>query len=78
AFERIAVVWRALNAEEGRPGVVITEPKEGEEVRQTGPTDWKGTKGVEPSEGKDLGLRSSSPDDSELDVSQTDAIKSAN
>lgn len=78
AFERIAVVWRALNAEEGRPGVVITEPKEGEEVSQTGPTDWKGTKGVEPSEGKDLGLRSSSPDDSELDVSQTDAIKSAN
>lgn len=78
AFERIAVVWRALSAEEGRPGVVITEPKEGEEMRQTGPTDWKGTKGVEPSEGKDLGLRSSSPDDSELDVSQTEAIKSAN
>ncbi|KAJ4987051.1 dual specificity phosphatase [Stagonosporopsis vannaccii] len=78
AFERIAVVWRALNAEEGRPGVVITEPKEGEEVLQTGPTDWKGIKGVEPSEGKDLGLRSSSPDDSELDVSQTDAIKNAN
>jgi len=78
AFERVAVVWRALNAEEGRPGVVITEPKEGEEVLQTGPTDWKGTKGVEPSEGKDLGLRSSSPDDSELDVTQTDAIKSAN
>lgn len=78
AFERIAVVWRALNAEEGRPGVVITEPKEGEEVKQTGPTDWKGTKGVEPSEGKDLGLRSSSPDDSEVDVSHTDAIKDAN
>lgn len=78
AFERIAVVWRALSAEEGRPGVLITEPKEGEEVRQTGPTDWKGTKGVEPSEGKDLGLRSSSPDDSELDVSQTEAIKGAN
>lgn len=78
AFERIALVWRALNAEEGRPGVVITEPKEGEEVRQTGPTDWKGTKGVEPSEGKDLGLRSSSPDDSEIDLTHTDAIKSAN
>lgn len=78
AFERIAVVWRALNAEEGRPGVIITEPKEGEEVLQTGATDWKGTKGVEPSEGKDLGLRSSSPDDSEIDLNQTDAIKSAN
>ncbi|XPS78268.1 hypothetical protein M3J09_010284 [Ascochyta lentis] len=78
AFERIAVVWRALNAEEGRPGVVITEPKEGEEVRQTGPTDWKGTKGVEPSEGKDLGLRTASPDDSEVDLNHTDAIKSAN
>ncbi|KAF1926955.1 uncharacterized protein M421DRAFT_422189 [Didymella exigua CBS 183.55] len=78
AFERIAVVWRALSAEEGRPGVLITEPKEGEEVRQTGPTDWKGTKGVEPSEGKDLGLRSSSPDNLELDVNQTEAIKRAN
>ncbi|KAF3048427.1 Telomerase protein component 1 [Didymella heteroderae] len=78
AFERIAVVWRALSAEEGQSGVVITEPKEGEEVRQTGPTDWKGTKGVEPSEGKDLGLRSASPDDSELDISRTEAIKSAN
>lgn len=78
AFERIAVVWRALSAEEGQPGVVITEPKEGEEVRQTGPTDWKGTKGVEPSEGKDLGLRSSSPNDSQVDVNQTGAIKSAN
>ena len=78
AFERIAVVWRALSAEEGQPGVVITEPKEGEEVRQTGPTDWKGTKGVEPGEGKDLGLRSSSPNDSQVDVNQTGAIKSAN
>lgn len=78
AFERIAVVWRALNAAEGRPGVVITEPKEGEEVRQTGPTDWKGTKGVEPSEGKDLGLRSSSPNGSQVGVNQTEAIKSVN
>lgn len=78
AFERIALVWRALSADEGRPGVVITEPKEGEEVRQTGPTDWKGTKGVEPSEGKDLGLRSASPDDSEIDLNHTEAIKSAN
>jgi hypothetical protein len=78
AFERIAVVWRALNAEEGQPGVVITEPKEGEEVRQTGPTNWKGTKGVEPSEGKDLGLRTSSPHDSDVEVNHTDAIKSAN
>jgi hypothetical protein len=78
AFERIVVVWRALSADEGRPGVMINEPKEGEEVHQTGPADWKGTKGVEPSEGKDLGLRTSSPNDSNVEVNHTDSIRNAN
>jgi hypothetical protein len=78
AFERIAVVWRALSEDEGRPGVVINEPKEGEEVHQSGPADWKGTKGVEPSEGKDLGLRTSSPNDSDVNVNVTSSVRDEN
>ncbi|OAL43063.1 hypothetical protein IQ07DRAFT_307490 [Pyrenochaeta sp. DS3sAY3a] len=78
AFERLAVVWRALNADEGRPGVVITEPKEGEEVHQTAPADWRGATGVEPSEGKDLGVRTGSPTDSQADVSRTGSVRSEN
>jgi len=75
AFEKIAVVWKALKAEEGRPGIVITEPKEGEPVKQSQPADWKGTKGVTPSDGKDLGLRNSSPTDSMANVSKTSSLE---
>jgi hypothetical protein len=78
AFEKIAVVWRALTAEEGRPGVIITEPREGEEVQQSKPADWKGTKGVEPGEGKDLGLRTASPENSEANLSKANSIRSEN
>jgi hypothetical protein len=78
AFERIAVVWRALTAEEGRPGVVITEPREGEAVQQFGPADWQGTKGVEPGEGKDLGLRTASPENSETNLSKANSVRSQN
>jgi hypothetical protein len=78
AFERIAVVWRALSADEGRPGVIITEPREGEEVPQSKPADWKGTKGVEPSESKDLGLRTASPENSESNLSKANSVRSQN
>lgn len=78
AFERIAVVWRALSVEEGRPGVVIKEPQEGEEVQQSTPADWKGTKGVEPSEHKDLGLRTASPHDSDGKISKANSVRSEN
>jgi hypothetical protein len=78
AFERIAVVWRALSAEEGRPGVVITEPREGEKVPQSQPADWKGAKGVEPGESKDLGLRTASPETSEANLSKANSIRSEN
>ncbi|KAH8725627.1 phosphatidylinositol-3,4,5-trisphosphate 3-phosphatase [Phaeosphaeriaceae sp. PMI808] len=76
AFERMAVVWRALTTEEGRPGVMITEPGEGEEVQQSKPADWKGTKGVEPGEGKDLGLRTASPENSDINLSKANSIRS--
>lgn len=78
AFERIAIVWRALGAEEGKPGVVIAEPKEGEPVRQAAPADWRGTKGVEPSEDKELGVRSASPPNEAAGVSGADGIRSEN
>lgn len=77
AFEKIAIVWKALQADEGKPGVVITEPKEGEEVKQSSPADWTGQHGVAPSEDKDLGLRTSSPTDSNTNVSKASSIKGA-
>jgi len=78
AFERIAVVWRALTADEGRPGVIITEPGEGEEVKQSSPADWHGAKGVEPGEGKDLGLRTASPENSQSNLSKANSVRSQN
>lgn len=78
AFERIAVVWRALSADEGSTCKIITEPKEGEEVQQTDPADWKGAKGVEPSEDKDLGLRKASPTNSTTNVSKANSIREEN
>jgi protein-tyrosine phosphatase len=76
AFEKIAIVWKALESTEGRPGVIITEPKEGEQVKQSSPADWKGQQGVTPSEGKDLGLRTSSPTESSTDLSKASSVKS--
>ncbi|KAJ4289131.1 Telomerase protein component 1 [Kalmusia sp. IMI 367209] len=76
AFEKIALVWKALPSEEGRPGIVITEPKEGEEVKQSSPADWKGQLHVTPSEGKDIGMRISSPTDSNTDISRASSVKS--
>jgi hypothetical protein len=78
AFERIAVVWRALSSDEGRPGLVITEPKEGEPVSQASPADWRGTKGVEPSEDKDLGVRTASPTNAQSDISRANSVRSEN
>jgi protein-tyrosine phosphatase len=78
AFSKVAVVWRALKDESGNPGIVITEPKEGEEVKQTSPADWTGKNHVSPSDGKDLGLRTSSPSVSDADVSRASSIKSQN
>ncbi|KAJ4354272.1 Telomerase protein component 1 [Didymosphaeria variabile] len=76
AFEKVAVVWKALPSEEGKPGIVITEPKEGEEVKQSSPANWKGQLHVTPSEGKDIGMRISSPTDSNTDVSRASSVKS--
>jgi hypothetical protein len=37
AFDRMTVVWRVIEKKE-----VVTEPKEGEEVKQSQPADWQG------------------------------------
>ncbi|KAF2502839.1 hypothetical protein BU16DRAFT_554871 [Lophium mytilinum] len=75
AFDRFAVVWKALPEEE-QPPVVIHEPKEGEEVKQAAPADWHGQKSTDPSEGRDLGLRKETPIGSSSDVSTTSNVKS--
>ncbi|GME42815.1 Protein-tyrosine phosphatase receptor/non-receptor type [Neofusicoccum parvum] len=66
AFDKFAVVWRAIpDSETGHPDVVITEPKEGEEVPQAKPADWKGTEASYSTgtAGKELGLRTETPPD---------------
>ncbi|KAF2262144.1 hypothetical protein CC78DRAFT_546023 [Lojkania enalia] len=76
AFDRIAIVWKALRDDSGRPGIIITEPKEGEAVEQSSPADWTGQDNVAPSEDKDLGLRTASPAESSSDVSKASSLKS--
>lgn len=41
AFDRFAVVWKALDLGSRRSSVVINEPPEGQEVQQTQPADWR-------------------------------------
>lgn len=75
ALDRLAVVWRALDVEEGATPQVIEEPKPGEPVRDTSPADWKGEDidEIKPS-AKDLGLRVQSP--TSADVSKANSVKS--
>lgn len=42
SFDRIAIVWKAVPLDPHKPSVVINEPAEGEEVRQTEAADWRG------------------------------------
>ncbi|KAH7128537.1 hypothetical protein B0J11DRAFT_273307 [Dendryphion nanum] len=76
AFDKVAIVWKSVPDPSGQPGITITEPREGEEVKQSSPADWKGEDHVTPSEDKDLGLRTSSPVDSTADVSKASSVKS--
>ncbi|KAF2732215.1 hypothetical protein EJ04DRAFT_342503 [Polyplosphaeria fusca] len=75
AFDKVALVWKVVKDE--HPGIVITEPKEGEAVQQSSPADWKGQANVAPSEQKDLGLRTSSPSDSTANLSKSSSVKSS-
>jgi phosphatidylinositol-3,4,5-trisphosphate 3-phosphatase/dual-specificity protein phosphatase PTEN len=59
AFDKIAVVWKAVSPEAGsQPDVVITEPKPGETIPQARPANWKsGNDGKSDDFEKKLGLR---------------------
>ena len=71
ALDRIAVVWKAVPGD-GKPPVVITEPREGETVPEERAADWRqpDKRGL----GKDLGLRTESPVSAE--VSRASSVKS--
>lgn len=71
ALDRLAVVWRAVG--EGK-GVVVAEPREGQEVPETKAADWKGAHVETEGLGKNLGLRTESP--VSADVSRAGSIKS--
>lgn len=68
AFDRIAVVWKALK--DGDPGscskMVITEPGPGETVEQSRPADWKGQQsGIKAGDRiRKLGLRTENVEES--------------
>jgi len=52
AFDRMVVVWRAIEKKE-----VVTEPKEDEEVKQSQPADWQGITEDVPSDDEDEGTQ---------------------
>jgi phosphatidylinositol-3,4,5-trisphosphate 3-phosphatase/dual-specificity protein phosphatase PTEN len=73
AFDKISVVWKAV-ALERKSGVVIDEPAEGEEVKETSPADWRGINEAELKTQKKLGLR---PEDSDSqNISRASSVKS--
>jgi len=52
AFDHIAVVWRVIEKKE-----VVTEPKEGEEVKQSQPANWQGVEDTVSSDDEDQGTQ---------------------
>ncbi|KAL9116596.1 MAG: hypothetical protein Q9187_006878 [Circinaria calcarea] len=60
ALDRLAVVWRVLDAEEGSARVV-PEPKAGEPVPEMEPADWKGANKGSGESRKELGMKAESP-----------------
>lgn len=61
AFDKMAVVWRALPIE-GMPGIQVNEPGEHEEVEQAQPADWRKANDESADSGKALGLRAATTD----------------
>lgn len=75
AADKIAVVWRVKKeGDEGAvPTVEVHEPKEGGEVPQMEPADWKGGNREDPEKEKGLGLRKENPESA--DVSRASSVK---
>ena len=74
-FEKLSVVWRAIDTQDQEASVVVNEPEEGEAVPQTTPADWRGQENNTPDEGKELGLRVASPISAA--VSRASSVKDA-
>ena len=64
AFDKMAVVWKAVDLRPGPP-IVVNEPEEGQEVPQTAPADWRGANTTAPESPK-LGLRPENPEDNSV------------
>lgn len=74
AFDRLAVVWKAVPSAAG-DGDIIHEPGENSPVEQAKPADWKGSNHEAPGIGKDLGLRTESPGSAQ--VSKANSVRSS-
>lgn len=79
ALDRLAVVWRAVDAQSmGQPVLpqLITEPREGEPVPEPKAADWRMAKHSNlTAVGKDLGLRAESP--ASAGVSKASSLRSS-
>lgn len=74
AFDRMVVVWKAATDVPGAPAVQVSEPAEGQEVRDNSPADWRGEKDVGDDSDKKLGLRAQT--DTSRDVSRASSTHS--
>ena len=61
ALDRIAVVWKAIDAVGEGVSTVITEPPAGTHVPDVRPADWRGANPAHSSLGRDLGVRAETP-----------------
>ena len=73
AFDKFAVVWKAVDIER-KSSVVINLPQEGEEVKQMEPADWRGAEEATPDVQKKLGLRPETTDSAS--ISRASSLKS--
>jgi phosphatidylinositol-3,4,5-trisphosphate 3-phosphatase/dual-specificity protein phosphatase PTEN len=65
AFDKMAVVWKAVEVQR-RSSVVINEPAEGEEVKQSEAADWRGEQKPHTKFQKQLGLRPADTDSTSI------------
>lgn len=70
-FDRMSVVWKIVQNEH-EPSVVVSEPREGEEVKQARPADWRGSDNQSEDAEKKLGLRQAT--DASAQVSRANSV----
>lgn len=77
ALDRVAVVWRAVDALGEGITTVMTEPPEGVPVPEMKPADWKGANPEKSTLGRELGLRTETPSSAPVSkASSTTSTKS--